>query len=150
MNNPGQRLTKERTSRQRASSRRRRQQEFASISPGRNCRGGAMARITNMRWERLAVGLPFLVLLASTHAQQLPTFEVSFYIGQNVSSVDIAGRPDVTLKKVQDLISVSPGKPLSQKDVDSSIAALKQRGGFQDVKLDRRHAAAGLGLTVIM
>jgi len=109
-----------------------------------------MARITNMRWERLAVGLPFLVLLASTHAQQLPTFEVSFYIGQNVSSVDIAGRPDVTLKKVQDLISVSPGKPLSQKDIDSSIAALKQLGGFQDVKLDLQPLADGVRLTFIL
>jgi len=71
MNNAGQRLTKKRTSRQRASSRHTRQQEFASSSPGRNRRGGAMGRITNMRWERLAVGLPFLVLLASTHCREI-------------------------------------------------------------------------------
>ena len=71
-------------------------------------------------------------------------------IGQTVASVDIAGRPDVTFESVQDLIAVKPGQPLSQKDVDSSTANLKQRGDFQDVKLDLQPEADGVRVVFIL
>jgi hypothetical protein len=93
-----------------------------------------MARITNMRWERLAARLPFLLLLALTHAQPPPPSESRSTWAKTFPRVDIGGCPNVTLKRVQDLISVSPGKPLSQKDVDSGIAPLN------DVVVFRRRA----------
>ena len=92
--------------------------------------------------------LALLVWIPTT--AQMPNQQLSSYIGQNVSSVDIAGRPDVTFKSVQSLISVKPGQPLSQKDVDSSTASLKQRGGFQDVRLDLEPEANGVRVVFIL
>ena len=92
--------------------------------------------------------LALLVWIPTT--AQMPNQQLSSYIGQNVASVDIAGRPDVTFKSVQSLISVKPGQPLSQKDVDSSTASLKQRGGFQDARLDLEPEADGVRVVFIL
>ena len=80
----------------------------------------------------------------------MPSLGVSAYLGQNVSAVDVAGRPDVTFSDIQRLISVKQGKPLTQEDVDSSIAALKQHGGFEDVKLDLQPSAGGVAVRFIL
>jgi outer membrane protein assembly factor BamA len=81
---------------------------------------------------------------------QMPNQQPSSFIGQTVAAVDIAGRPNVTLKSVQELIAVKPGQPLSQTDVDASVATLRQRGGFQDVKLDLEPEADGVRVVFIL
>ncbi len=92
-----------------------------------------------------------LALLAWISATaQTPSQQLSSYIGQNVASVDIAGRPDITFKSVQQVIAVKPGQPLSQKDVDTSTANLKQHGRFQDVKLDLEPEADGVRVVFIL
>ena len=80
----------------------------------------------------------------------MPSLGLSAYLGQNVSAVDVAGRPDVTFSDIQRLISVRQDKPLTQQDVDSSIAALKQHGGFQNVKLDLQPSADGVQVRFIL
>ena len=82
-------------------------------------------------------------------AQQMPSLGLSAYAGQNVSSVDIAGQPDVTFSSVQHVIAVKQGKPLSEQDVNASVAALKQRG-FQGVKLDLQPSADGIQVRFIL
>ena len=103
-------------------------------------------------WLRLAgwllALLPFLPP-SIARAQQLPSLGLSAYVGQNVSSVDIAGQPDTTFDSVANLISVKQGKPLSEDDVNASIAALKQRG-FQGVKLDLQPSADGVQVRFIL
>src|SRR5215467_8029898 len=86
--------------------------------------------------------LPFLPPLIA-YAQQLPSLGLSAYVGQNVSSVDIAGQPDTTFDSVANSITVKAGKPLTEDDVNASIASLKQRG-FQGVKLDLQPSADGV------
>jgi len=81
---------------------------------------------------------------------QLPNQQLSSYVGQTVASVDIAGRPDVTFKSVQNLITVKHGQPLSQKDLDSSILELKQHADIKDVKLDLEPEAAGVRVVFIL
>src|SRR5215469_4330778 len=83
-------------------------------------------------------------------AQQSPNQTVSAYAGQNISSVDVAGRPDVTYNGVQSAISVKHGQPLEQKDVDASIAALRQRTGVQDITLDLQAEADGVRVIFIL
>ena len=97
---------------------------------------------------RLLLVLPIL-LPAIGRAQQLPSLGVSAYVGQNVSSVDIAGQPDTTFDSVAGLISVKQGKPLTEDDVNASIAALKRRG-FQGVKLDLQPSADGVQVRFIL
>lgn len=46
-------------------------------------------------------------------AQQTANIPLSSYEGQNVSSVQIQGRPDVSLSDLHALISVQKGQPLA-------------------------------------
>jgi outer membrane protein insertion porin family len=91
-----------------------------------------------------------LVCAAGARAQGFVTLGVSSYVGQNVSSVGIAGRPDITFGSVQDLIAVEPDKPLSQQQVDDSIAALKQHPGVTGVLVDLLPSANGVQVTFVL
>ena len=75
---------------------------------------------------------------------------VSSYVGQNVSSVDVAGRPDVTVESVQGSIAVKPNEPLSEEKVNSSVAALKQHPGVKDVRLDLQPSADGVKVEFVL
>ncbi len=93
-----------------------------------------------------------ITLLGSrvTLAQQFPSLGVSAYAGQKVSFVGIAGQPDLSFASVQHLIAVTQGKPLTQKEADDSMAALKQRAGIQDVSLDLEPSATGVRVIFIL
>jgi outer membrane protein assembly factor BamA len=82
-------------------------------------------------------------VLASLNAQQLTPATVS-YDGQNVSSVDIAGRPDLNVRQLRQSIAQPINAPYSTQKVNESIAALKQAGPFTDVQVDVRPEANGL------
>ena len=99
---------------------------------------------------RSLVGLAFLCLCMPAVAQQFAGQQLSSYIGQNVSSVQIAGQPDVSFDKVADLISVQKGKPLSEREVDATINALEQRGGFKGVRLNLQPEADGVSVIFIL
>jgi len=60
----------------------------------------------------------------------LPSYE-----GQNVSTVEIAGRPDVDEAKLKTQLALKEGEPFSRAKADQSIATLKAAGPFQDVQL---------------
>lgn len=70
---------------------------------------------------------------ASTPPQEkqvLPTYE-----GQNVSSVELAGRPDLKTEELKSMLAIKAGQPFSRAKVDESVAALKSTQQFQDVQL---------------
>jgi outer membrane protein insertion porin family len=60
----------------------------------------------------------------------LPSYE-----GQTVSTVEIAGRPDVDADKLKTGLPLKQGDKFSRAKADESIAALKKAGNFQDVQL---------------
>jgi outer membrane protein assembly factor BamA len=60
----------------------------------------------------------------------LPSYE-----GQNVSSVEIAGRPDLQTEDLMPLLSIKPNEKFSLEKVNQSIAALKSTHRFEDVQL---------------
>jgi outer membrane protein assembly factor BamA len=97
-----------------------------------------------------------LVLLASVSgvlllAQEAANQQVlSSYLGQNVSSVEVAGQPDATLDKLQGAISVKPGRPLRQSDIEATQNILKQRIGVSDVNLDFEPEAEGVRVVFIL
>src|SRR5689334_20421542 len=62
--------------------------------------------------------------------QVLPSYE-----GQNVSSVEIAGRPELKTEDLLPLLSVKPGEKFSREKVNESIAALKSTHKFDDIQL---------------
>jgi outer membrane protein assembly factor BamA len=96
------------------------------------------------------LGMLAAVMLCASAQAQVSAQQLSSYLGQRVATVEVAGRPDVTFESVQNLIAVKQGQALSQKDVDSSFADLKQRGHFQDVKLDLQPQAEGVRVVFIL
>src|SRR5689334_13846338 len=74
-----------------------------------------------------------------TPATARPVQEVlPSYEGQNVVSVEIAGRPDLDLRQITSLLALREGQPFSRAKVDQSIAALKDSGQVKDVQLEIR------------
>jgi len=57
------------------------------------------------------------------------------YDGQQVSSVELAGRPDLDTQDFSSLFVQHPGEPFDRAKVERSLAALKATGRFQDVQL---------------
>ena len=72
--------------------------------------------------------------------QVLPSYE-----GQNVVSVEIAGRPDLDQEKLTSLLPLRQGQPFSQAKSDQSIAALKSGLNSRTYRLRfaRRRTAYG-------
>jgi outer membrane protein assembly factor BamA len=57
------------------------------------------------------------------------------YAGQQVSSVELAGRPELDRSKLLPLLAQQAGQPFDPGKVQQSIDALKATGQFQDVQL---------------
>ncbi|HXB21382.1 MAG TPA: POTRA domain-containing protein, partial [Candidatus Solibacter sp.] len=91
----------------------------------------------------------FALSLQLLPAQQLTPSTIS-YEGQNVSSVDVAGRPDLNVRQLRQLIVQPVGKPYSKEKVDATIAALKQAGQFKDVQLEVHPEANGLQVLFVL
>jgi outer membrane protein insertion porin family len=72
------------------------------------------------------------------------------YEGQNVTAIEIAGRPDLDTAKLVALFSQHPGEPFSRDKVESSIEALKTEGKFGEVQLQIDPEANGVRLLLII
>jgi outer membrane protein assembly factor BamA len=77
--------------------------------------------------------------------ETLPTYE-----GQNVSSVELAGRPDLDTSKYISMLSQREGQPFSQARVNQTIAALKTTGQFNDVQLQVLPEANGIRVLFVL
>jgi outer membrane protein insertion porin family len=74
---------------------------------------------------------------------------VPSYEGQNVVSVDIAGRPDLDQRQVTSLLAQREGQPFSRAKIDQSIAALKGSGQIKEVQLEIRPQADGVRVILV-
>lgn len=93
----------------------------------------------------------FLLFSGAALAQgSLPSLGVGSYVGQNVSSVEVAGRPDLTTDSVQNLIAVAPDKPLNKQDVDQTVNALKRHPGINDVTVDLQPSSEGVQVRFVL
>jgi outer membrane protein assembly factor BamA len=75
----------------------------------------------------------------------LPSYE-----GQQVTSVEIAGQPDVDTTQLTSLLEQRAREPFSQEKIDASIAAMKRTGRFHDVTLEVRPEANGVRVLFIL
>lgn len=74
---------------------------------------------------------------------------LSSYEGQNVTSVEIAGRPNLDTSKLMPLLQQHAGEPFSKTKVDQSIAALKTEGKFTEVQLQIEPEANGIRVLLV-
>jgi len=92
---------------------------------------------------------------STTQPSQLPKTApntqiiLSSYEGQNVTAIEIAGRPNLDTSKLTPLFQQHAGEPFSKEKVDASIAALKTAGNFDEVQLQIEPEANGVRVLMI-
>ena len=75
---------------------------------------------------------------------------LSSYEGQTVTSVDIAGRPDLKIEQFAAQIAQQTGQPFAKEKVDRTAAALKSAGKFQNVSVHVDPEAEGLRVLFVI
>ncbi len=103
----------------------------------------------------LIAGHCFTMAVPSNAQEQLPATApqvrevLPSYEGQNVISVEIAGRPDLNSQNLLAMLSQRAGQPFSQEKVDESIVTLKKAAGIKEVELEVRPQANGIRVLMI-
>ncbi len=72
------------------------------------------------------------------------------YEGQNVTGVEIAGRPESTSADFSSLFVQKAGEPFSREKVDKTVAALKATGKFTEVQLQVDPEADGVRVLMVL
>ncbi len=91
----------------------------------------------------------------STDPAQLPKTApasqaiLTSYEGQNVTAIEIAGRPNLDTSKLLPILQQHAGEPFSKEKVDQSIAALRSAGKFDEVQLQVEPEANGVRVLLI-
>ena len=80
-----------------------------------------------------------------------PTDQIlASYEGQTVTSIDIAGRPELKVSQFASSIVQHSGQPFDKLKVDSTAAALKAAGKFQNVRIQVDPEANGLRVLFVI
>lgn len=72
------------------------------------------------------------------------------YEGQTVTSVEIAGRPDLKTSEFESELAQKAGQPFAKEKVDATTAALKAAGHFQNVHVQVEPEAKGLRVLFVL
>jgi outer membrane protein insertion porin family len=113
---------------------------------------------------RLAACLALLLLLLVGHgfkaraqaaqmasSPSLATSQIlASYEGQTVSSMDIAGRPDLSRSQFQSSFLQQEGQSFSKEKVEQTAAALKRAGNFSDVRIEIQPESSGLRVQYVL
>ena len=78
-------------------------------------------------------------------AQTLPSYE-----GQQVTSVELAGQPNLDARTLEQVIAQRPNQKFSQAKIDQTIAALKRVGHYQTVELEVRPDPNGIRVLFVL
>jgi len=84
------------------------------------------------------------------HTSQQTKEVLPSYEGQNVSSVELAGQPELNTESLVPLLAQKQNQPFSQAKVDETIAALKRVGHFHDVQIQMRPEPAGIRILFVL
>ncbi len=99
-----------------------------------------------MRW----LGLLLLLCVAMSRAQLATLGPQAVYEGQTVVAVDLIGNPHRDVEPLRSLLSQKEGQPYSQANVEASITALQQKGGFPKVTVTVAPEPSGLRLDFLL
>ena len=75
---------------------------------------------------------------------------LSAYEGQNVTAVEIAGRPELKSSQLASLFAQKAGQPFSKDKVYQTEAALKATGKFADVRAEVEAEAKGVRVVFVL
>jgi outer membrane protein insertion porin family len=94
--------------------------------------------------------LLLLILSAATWAQRNQVDPQAAYEGQNVTAVDLIANPHRDVEPLRSYLVQKPGQPYSQANVDATLAALRDKGGFPTVQIDVVPDVSGLRLNFLL
>jgi len=86
---------------------------------------------------------------APTDSSAVNRTELLSYEGQTVSSVEVAGRPDISIEEFTKALAQHAGEPFSSAKIEQSVLALQRTGQFQDVQMDLRPEPEGVRVIFI-
>ena len=88
----------------------------------------------------------------ATKDSEIPPAEQIFasYEGQTVTSVDIAGRPDLKVDQFRQDIDQKAGQPFAKEKIDASVVALKIAGKFENVRVKVDPEADGVRVLFVI
>ncbi len=72
------------------------------------------------------------------------------YEGQNVTAIEIGGRPDLKTSQFSSMFVQKAGEPFSQEKVDQTVAAIKKSGEFKEVQLQVSPEATGVRVMLVL
>jgi len=75
---------------------------------------------------------------------------LSSYEGQAVTTVEIAGRPDLKTSQFDSQFAQKPGQPFARERVEATAAALKGTGQFRNVRIQVEPEAKGLRVLFVL
>ena len=107
-------------------------------------------------WVAAAQAGPSSSQSSQTHKvpqdSNLPPAEqiLSSYEGQAVTSVEIAGRPDLNTSDFQSKFVQKEGQPFAREKVEATAAALKETGQFQKVRIQVEPLSKGLRVLYVL
>ena len=100
------------------------------------------------------MGLSILIVVLFSSitgtAQLSSTNPQAFYDGQNVTAVDLIANPHRNVDPLRAALVQKSGQPYSQANVEASIRALQDAGGFEKVTADVIPDISGLRLNFIL
>lgn len=113
---------------------------------------------------RVLVSLVVLVVCATAAAQTGPTAQpqqaprtapqveqvLPSYEGQKVTTVELAGQPNLDMRQLEPLLAQRPGEPFARAKVDQTIQALQNTARFQAVELEVRPEAEGIRVLFVL
>jgi outer membrane protein insertion porin family len=99
-------------------------------------------------WTTLLVGAQ-----ASQEPAQSDTVqktELLSYEGQTISSVELAGQPDLNVDEMMPIVAVRGGEDFSTSKIQQTLDALRRTGKFKDVQLDLRPEQDGVRVVFVL
>ncbi len=75
---------------------------------------------------------------------------LSSYEGQKVSSIEIAGRPDLDTSQFASLFVQQAGQPYTKAKIDQTVAALKAAGKFSAVRVQAEPLPDGVRVLLVL
>jgi outer membrane protein insertion porin family len=78
------------------------------------------------------------------------TIERLSYEGQKISSVELAGQPDLNLDEMMPLVAQHGGEEFSVEKTEQTIAALQSTGKFKDVQIELRPEQEGVRVMFVL
>ena len=92
----------------------------------------------------------FLAFGTAAWAQLAQVGPQAAYEGQNVTAVDLIANPHRDVEPLRAYLVQKPGQPYSQTNVESTLAALRDKGGFPKVEVNVVPDISGLRINYLL